>query len=56
MVLLAPAFETVPFSVSIVGGAVALFALGMIARDGIMILIGLAVTGAAGWLMWTTLA
>ena len=56
MVLLAPAFETVPFSVSIVGGAVALFALGMIARDGIMILIGLAITGAAGWLIWTTLA
>ncbi len=55
MILLAPIFETVPFSVSIVGGAVALFALGMIARDGIMILIGLAITGAAGWLIWTTL-
>lgn len=55
MVLLAPAFETVPFSVSIVAGAVALFALGMIARDGIMILIGGVVCAAAGWLIWTTL-
>ncbi len=55
MVLAAPAFETVPFSVSVFAGAVALFALGMVARDGIMILLGLAVTAATGWLVWTVL-
>jgi hypothetical protein len=55
MVLLAPAFETVPFSVSIAAGAVALFALGMVARDGIMVLIALLIFAATGWLIVTTL-
>ena len=55
MVLLAPAFETVPFSVSIAAGAVALFALGMVARDGIMVLIALLVFVLTGWLIVTTL-
>ncbi|MFN4271604.1 MAG: exopolysaccharide biosynthesis protein [Aliihoeflea sp.] len=55
MVLLAPAFETVPFSVSIAAGAVALFALGMVARDGIMVLVALLVFVLTGWLIVTTL-
>lgn len=55
MVLLAPAFETVPFSVSIAAGAVALFALGMVARDGIMVLIALLIFVLTGWLIVTTL-
>lgn len=55
MGLLAPAFETVPFSVSIAAGAVALFALGMVARDGIMVLIALLIFVLTGWLIVTTL-
>jgi hypothetical protein len=55
MVLLAPAFEMVPFSVSIAAGAVALFALGIVARDGLMIVLGLIVFAAAGWLIVPTL-
>ena len=55
MVLLAPAFETVPFSVSIAAGAVALFALGMVARDGIMVLVALLVFVLTGWLIVATL-
>jgi hypothetical protein len=56
MVLLGPAFETVPFSVSIAAGAVALFALGMVARDGLMVIAGLLVTGLAGGVIWAVLA
>lgn len=55
MVLVAPAFETVPFSVSIAGFAVALFALGMVARDGIMILLGLVVMAGTGYVIWTAI-
>ncbi|PQO46520.1 exopolysaccharide biosynthesis protein [Blastopirellula marina] len=44
-----------PFAVSVPGTAVALFALGLTARDGVFVLIGIAVSGAALWLtlaMW----
>jgi hypothetical protein len=42
-----PVFETVPFSVSIVASAVALFALAMVTKDGLAVILGLLVTAAS---------
>lgn len=42
----------VPFGVLLPGAAVTLFALGLTARDGILIATGLTGTAAAGWLVW----
>ena len=39
-----------PFAVSVPGTAVALFGLGLTARDGVFVLVGIAVSGAALWL------
>jgi hypothetical protein len=47
MVVMAPAFETVPFSV--------LFALAMLARDGLMALLAVAVFGGVGYLVGSVL-
>jgi hypothetical protein len=47
MVLFAPAFETVPFSVSVIAGAVALFALALVAKDGVVMIVALFVLVAA---------
>jgi hypothetical protein len=55
LVFLAPAFETVPFSVSIAAFAVALIAVGMVAKDGLMILLGLGVMGGAGYAVFSAL-
>ncbi len=41
--LLMPFLEFVPFSASLVGGAVALLAFGMLARDGLFVILGLTV-------------
>jgi len=38
-----PFSEFVPFSSSLIGGAVALLAFGMLARDGLFVILGLAV-------------
>ena len=38
-----PFLEFVPFSSSLVGGAVALLAFGMFARDGLFVMLGLTV-------------
>lgn len=40
----------VPFGVAVPGTAVALFGLGLTARDGLLVLVGVAVSGAALWL------
>jgi hypothetical protein len=50
MVLFAPIFETVPFSVSLAAFAVSLFALGFVAKDGLWVALGLAIIagGAIG--------
>lgn len=41
--LMMPFSEFVPFSSSLIGGAVALLAFGMLARDGLFVILGLAV-------------
>ncbi|MDN2566648.1 exopolysaccharide biosynthesis protein [Aquibium sp. A9E412] len=54
--LVIPFFELVPMSSSIIATAVAFFALALVTRDGLLVLIGLAVvSGAAtlGWLLAT---
>lgn len=45
-------FGVIPFAVAIPGGAVLLFALGLTARDGVLVLLGYALTAAAGWMAW----
>lgn len=49
---LMPLLEFVPFSSSIMGMGVALLALGMLARDGVVILLGLIPYGGVGWLIY----
>ena len=49
--LIMPFLEFVPFSSSLVGGAVALLAFGMLARDGLLILLGLALYLGPLWLV-----
>jgi hypothetical protein len=49
--LLMPFLEFVPFSSSVAGIGVAILALGMLARDGIMILVGLLPYAGVGWLI-----
>lgn len=51
--LFVPFFELVPFSASIAGGAIALTALGLVARDGLLIILGVLVASGAGVLLWT---
>lgn len=53
MVLFAPAFETVPFSVTVYAAAVAVFALAFVAKDGLIVILGMAllVIGGAGLFM-----
>lgn len=43
-----PFLEIVPFSSSVLGGAVTLMALGLLARDGLFAVLGLAVMGGLG--------
>lgn len=56
MVLFAPAFEMVPFSVSVAAAAVSLFGLAMVAEDGLLVLVGLAFVCAAIYLGWMALS
>lgn len=51
--LVIPLFELVPMSSTIVSTAIALFALAMVTRDGVLLIFGLAVLGGAGLLIWT---
>ncbi len=50
--LIMPFLEFVPFSASLVGGAVALLAFGMLARDGLFVLLGLALYLGPLWLVF----
>lgn len=54
--LIIPLLEFVPFSSSLMGVAVALLALGMLARDGAMLLIAFLPYVSVGWLMSRFLA
>ncbi len=49
--LIMPFLEFVPFSSSVVGVGVAVLTLGMLARDGVVILIGLLPYGVLAWLV-----
>ncbi|WP_342069842.1 exopolysaccharide biosynthesis protein [Yoonia algicola] len=51
-----PLMEFVPFSSSVLGVGVALLALGMVTRDGIVVLIGLLPYALIGWLITNTAA
>lgn len=53
LALVIPVFELVPMSATIIASAISLFALAMVARDGLFVLLGLAVLGGAFWLLWS---
>ncbi|MEL7211347.1 MAG: exopolysaccharide biosynthesis protein [Pseudomonadota bacterium] len=46
-----PLLEFVPFSSSVMGIGVAILALGMLSRDGLVVLLGLVPYGIVGWLI-----
>jgi hypothetical protein len=51
--LCVPFLELVPFSASIAGSAIAFIALGLVARDGLLIILGVLATAGAATLVWT---
>ncbi|WP_047145739.1 exopolysaccharide biosynthesis protein [Aquamicrobium sp. LC103] len=51
--LIIPFFELVPFSATIIGSAISLFALAMVTRDGLLVLFGTGTLGGAGYLGWS---
>lgn len=51
MIVMAPAFEVVPFSVSVAASAVAMYALAMLARDGLLALLAVAIFGGVAYLV-----
>ena len=53
LALVMPALELVPMSASILAGAISLFALAILARDGFVALLGLGVLGGAWWFVWS---
>lgn len=52
LALVIPAFELVPMSATVIASAIALFGLAMLARDGLLAILGLVVLGGAFWLLW----
>lgn len=44
-----PAMEVVPFSANGAGAALMTFGLGIVARDGLLALLGMVITGATLW-------
>lgn len=53
LALTIPALELVPLSATVIASAIALFALAMLARDGLLALSGLGVLAGASWLLWS---
>ncbi|WP_224816892.1 exopolysaccharide biosynthesis protein [Hasllibacter sp. MH4015] len=53
--LMMPALEFVPFSSSVVGIGVAILALGMLSRDGVVIVLGLVPYAGVAWLIYRVL-
>lgn len=53
LALAMPVFELVPMSSTIVAGAILLFCLAMLAKDGLFALLGVMVFGLAAWLGWS---
>ncbi len=50
--LIIPVLELVPMSSTIIAATISLFALAMLARDGLLVVVGLLVLGGAAWLAW----
>lgn len=50
--LFIPILELVPLSATVVAAAISLFCLAMLARDGVLALLGTIVLAGAGWLVW----
>lgn len=50
--LVIPVFELVPMSATIIAATISLFALAMLARDGLLVILGLLVLAGAAWLAW----
>ena len=48
-----PLLEFIPFSSSVMGIGVAFLALGILARDGLIVILGMVPYAAVGWLIWT---
>ncbi|MEJ8573120.1 exopolysaccharide biosynthesis protein [Microbaculum marinum] len=48
--LVMPAMELIPFANSTTGAAISVFALAIVARDGLLALVAIAITGGVGWL------
>lgn len=53
LALFVPVFELVPMSATIIAAAISLFCLAMLARDGLLAMIGTVVLGMAVWLIWS---
>lgn len=53
LALVMPALELVPMSASIISGAISLFGLAILARDGLFALLGLLLLGGAWWFVWS---
>lgn len=53
LALAIPAFELVPLSATVIAATIALFALAMLVRDGLLALSGLGVLAGASWLLWS---
>jgi len=53
LALTIPFFELVPMSATVIASAIALFALAMLAGDGLLALTGLGVLAGASWLLWS---
>jgi hypothetical protein len=49
---LIPVLELVPLSATIIAAAISLFCLAMLARDGLLAILGLIALGGAFWLVW----
>jgi hypothetical protein len=50
--LVIPVFELVPMSATIIAATISLFALAMLARDGLLVILGLLMLAGAAWLAW----
>ncbi|QIG78927.1 exopolysaccharide biosynthesis protein [Stakelama tenebrarum] len=50
-----PPLELLPFAAALPGSAILLFGLGITARDGLLMLLGFMVSGAAAWLLLSNL-
>ncbi len=53
--LVMPFLEVIPFSGSVMAGAVSLFALSFVTEDGILSVLGTALVATAGYLAWTAI-